>query len=317
MANKNKLDKKEKLLEIANKLVLKRQFKKAIEYYKEIINIDPNDIRLKVKLGDLLLRLNKIKEAIEQYFQAADFYVKDDYYLKAISLYKKILNIEPKNVEAHHKLAELYIKQGFTGDARIQYQRLLKIAPNDKKALAALNSLDSSDVETLPTEEIMLYPDEEEDEIPFPKSEEIEEIGDLFNELERQIDEQVAEDDAETRYNLGIGYREMGLWEKAIKQFKIAKKDKNFEFDSMVMIGSCYQDLGIPRKAIKHFKEALKKEGIEREKLLNLYYQLALAYEKAGKIKDALEAFKKVRDLQIGFRDTEEKIAKLSSNLIS
>ncbi len=116
---------KEKILDVAQKFILKGQAKKAIKEYLKLIEADPHDKRLHLKLGDLYLKDNDEGKAVEEYLKVAKLYGEEDLNFRAISMYKKILSINPKLPEAFHEIAKLYLKEGLTGSAKNYYQGIL------------------------------------------------------------------------------------------------------------------------------------------------------------------------------------------------
>ncbi len=64
---------KEKILALAQRYVLKGQSQKAIKEYLRLIEAEPKDKRLYLKLGDLYLKNNENEKAIkEQYSRFRD-----------------------------------------------------------------------------------------------------------------------------------------------------------------------------------------------------------------------------------------------------
>lgn len=124
---------KTKVLEDIQKYIQKGQIDKAIEEYERILRIDPKDFKLRQKLGDLYLRKGKKNEAINQYLNVADIYIKDGFYLKAIAIYRQILRTDPTKYDIYEKLADLYKKLGLTGDALTQLRSLAEIQEKQKK----------------------------------------------------------------------------------------------------------------------------------------------------------------------------------------
>jgi pilus assembly protein FimV len=57
-------DDKEKILDLAQKYVLKGQSKKAIQEYLKLLEVAPKDKRLYLKLGDLYLKNGEQEKAI-------------------------------------------------------------------------------------------------------------------------------------------------------------------------------------------------------------------------------------------------------------
>ncbi|MEN8223234.1 MAG: tetratricopeptide repeat protein, partial [Acidobacteriota bacterium] len=54
----------------------------------------------------------------------------------------------------------------------------------------------------------------------------------IFEEFKKGVDEKIGQEDFDTRYNLGIAYKEMGLLEEAIHEFLISSKHPSKFFDS-------------------------------------------------------------------------------------
>ena len=129
---------KEKLLGVAQKYILKGQSKKAVKELQKLVESSPTDSRLRLKLGDLHLRNGDNENAFKEYLRVAELYEEEDLNVRAISIYKKILSVNPNYVEALHKIAKLYLLEGLQGSAKNCYQTILKISPNDPEALSAL-----------------------------------------------------------------------------------------------------------------------------------------------------------------------------------
>ncbi len=120
-------DNKAKLLSDAEKFVLQGKIQQAISEYLKIVDMDPGDVLILNTIGDLYLRQRNIPEANKYFAQVADNYVHNNFFLKAIAVYKKILNADPNNLEINLTMASLYAKQGLSIDARNQYLRVAKL----------------------------------------------------------------------------------------------------------------------------------------------------------------------------------------------
>ena len=98
------------------------RFDKAIELFKQLVADNPRDWNTIKKIGDLYARINRNKEAAQEYAKVAEFYAKDGFLLKAIAVWKQIQKLDPSVLEAYVHLAELYAKQGLMVEAKGQYQ---------------------------------------------------------------------------------------------------------------------------------------------------------------------------------------------------
>lgn len=132
-------------------------------------------------------------------------------------------------------------------------------------------------------------------------------FDDLFDSFKAGVSQQVSSEDSETHYNLGIAYKEMGLFDDAIEEFKTAMRDPAKKFDSYSMLGLCSLDKGQPEDAIEYFRIGLDSEGITKEAELSLTYELGLAYKKANMIAAARESLEKVYISDKTFRDVSRE----------
>jgi tetratricopeptide (TPR) repeat protein len=114
-------DSKAKLQREAERFVLQGKLPQAINEYLKIIKIDPEDILTLNTIGDLNLRLGKPKYASTYFSQVADHYARNNFILKAIAVYKKILSCDSQNFAVHKTLASLYTKQGLNVEARNEF----------------------------------------------------------------------------------------------------------------------------------------------------------------------------------------------------
>ena len=94
---------KDKILNTVQQYILKGQTDKAIKELQKLVKASPKDIRSHQKLGDLYLKNGDNEKAIEEYLRVAELYEEEDLNFQAISIYKKVLSINPKLIEAFIK----------------------------------------------------------------------------------------------------------------------------------------------------------------------------------------------------------------------
>lgn len=108
---------KEKILDRAQKFIQKGALDKALIEYKAASDVDPRDISIRLRIGDIYVKMNKRPEAIKEYTEVAKANSQRGFYLKAIAVYKQVLKLDESSLEVHYKLAELYTKQRLIADA--------------------------------------------------------------------------------------------------------------------------------------------------------------------------------------------------------
>jgi len=135
--------KKAKLLESAQKSFLKGQYDRAVSDYRQIIELDPHDLRHRQKIAEILTKANQKDEAVKEYTTLAKHYVDTVHYLKAIAVYKQIQKVDPTNPETSLTLASLNEKQGLIGNAIAEYATAVQIYESRGENLKALKALES------------------------------------------------------------------------------------------------------------------------------------------------------------------------------
>ncbi|MFQ5900178.1 MAG: tetratricopeptide repeat protein [Thermodesulfobacteriota bacterium] len=135
MADKNKI------LMKAQQYVLKGATEKAIKEYIRVLEVDPQDIIVRLRLGELYARVGSKEEAIEEYSKVAKVQTQKGFLLKAIAIYKQILKLDMSNIEAHLMVGELYRKQGLLADAISQYGRVVEKYEKAESYNEAINVL--------------------------------------------------------------------------------------------------------------------------------------------------------------------------------
>lgn len=130
---------KEKILEHAKMLAGEGKFDRAIEEYNRLLEIDPADLRIKIKVAELFVKRKQIQDAIRIYMEVARAYADGSFYLKAVTIYKSILRLNPSLVDVNIALSELYEKMGLVQDALHQYQIVAMTLEQKGDAAGMLN----------------------------------------------------------------------------------------------------------------------------------------------------------------------------------
>ncbi|MFH2108095.1 MAG: tetratricopeptide repeat protein [Chrysiogenia bacterium] len=96
----------------------------------------------------------------------------------------------------------------------------------------------------------------------------------IFKEFKKGVDEKIGHEDYDTRYNLGIAYKEMGLIEEAIHEFLISSKHPLKFFDSAGLLGICFREKGMMDESIGWFEKALQTSGRKDDEYNAVKYEL-------------------------------------------
>jgi len=133
----------------------------------------------------------------------------------------------------------------------------------------------------------------------------------LFSSFKRGVNEMLAEGDYETRYDLAIAYREMGLLEDATAGFLACIGCPSRGLDSLQLAAQCAIDLGRSADAIGHLQQALSHGALDAERQAGLRFDLGRAYAAAGDLDRARATYETASDLSPSFPGLERAIAAL------
>lgn len=111
-----------KLLEYADLLAAAHKQKEAIEYYQQILSINPNRIDVLFSLSFIYYTLGDLNKSEEET--------------------KRILAIDPENNDAKYNLGAIAATKGDKEKARDIWQRLAEKYPEDEIGIKAKNSLE-------------------------------------------------------------------------------------------------------------------------------------------------------------------------------
>ena len=218
---------------------------------------------------------------VEDELDEADFYAGQGMYTEAMDVLTGLLAVYPTHRLVRAKVAEI--------EAALN-------AVSTEQPVAAAHPDHTEGTSAIDIDEIEEIEEEFEDPEPHrPKN-----AGRVM--LQRPVDES----DADTHYDLGLAYKEMGLFDEAIKAFDKALRAPSREVNCRVMIGMIHREQGQASEAINQFKQGLHAEPNEREQL-SLYYEIAATYESMGDAAEALYYFDSVMKRDPTFADASAR----------
>lgn len=137
----------------------------------------------------------------------------------------------------------------------------------------------------------------------------------VFSAFKKGVRAQIDSDDAESHFNLGIAYKEMGLLDDAIGEFEQAMNDASRCLDCVTLIALCQVEKGDFKGAETTLKLGLALPGLTATQRMSIYYDLGQVYELVQRPLEALECFQSVHDVDMFYRDVQAKILSLRQQL--
>jgi tetratricopeptide (TPR) repeat protein len=222
------------------------------------------------------------------------------------------------SVEDAIEEAEFFLSRGLLDDARATLEDSLRRVPNHPLLVERLRELDLTIAQTTGSSGTRERPEgEAEQDRAFDIAASLDaldaldsgpsagqpgagqpgeqvDVEEVFAKFKAGVRAQVSETDSATHYDLGLAYREMGLFDDAIDEFEVAARDPKRECVCQSMIGMIHRNKDNVNAAIDAFIKGLHAETKTAEQEISLYYELGDAYESKGNAQEAIYYFRKV-----------------------
>ena len=120
-------------------------------------------------------------------------------------------------------------------------------------------------------------------------------MAEIFADFKRGVDRELSSGDIDTRFDIGIAYREMGLLEDALVEFQACVGCEDRRIDSLHMMAISSLDLARAGDAINYLEQALGSPGVSEERRDGLNFDLGRAHEAAGGLALARRIYQRIR----------------------
>jgi tetratricopeptide (TPR) repeat protein len=142
-------------------------------------------------------------------------------------------------------------------------------------------------------------------------------LSEIVTDFRKRVEQRVARESGDVRYNLGLAFMEQGLLDEAVEEFKIAMKDEVQALDCISLISQCYRKKRNFPEALAWGENALQLAtsatsattgSTDSVPQLALTYDLAQIREDMNEYAAALALYRKVEARLPRYRDTARRI---------
>lgn len=209
---------------------------------------------------------------------------------RALSIFSKIIEIDPGNEEAQKHLGKSI--------------QVISVLPTG-------NSLAKGDIPSPddgpPEPEAELAPGE----TAFPPERAIKTVDDLLGFRPDAGESGDVVESPQVCYDLGLAYLEMGITEEAIHYLQLASHEADLRIRACNMLGLCFLEKEMADMAATAFERGLATPNLTEDEAVGLYYNLGVACERLGDYRRALGEYRKVYAIDVDYLDVREKIRRL------
>ena len=126
--------------------------------------------------------------------------------------------------------------------------------------------------------------------------------------LQAKVNEEIGDSDPEARYNLGIAYKEMGLLDEALGEFRVARGRRSLFLGASILLAETMVDKNDFDGAIATLDELLASDLIGGNETRDVQYQKALVLDRAGRDKEGDEIFRALFEKWPEYRDVRARV---------
>jgi len=227
--------------------------------------------------------------------------------------------VDDEELEADLEQVAFFLDQGIAEEARALLDELARRHPGHPAIVAKLRELEAFEAHEASATLGSLPPEPAPAPSPPPvasSSGNMARRGATSTPPPRAVVEAGGPPDVSTHLDLGIAYKEMGLFDAAIAELRAVTEDPRHEVEALTMMGECYEAKGAVTEAIIRYKGALNCTPISADEMTQLYFLLGGAFDRLGDTSEALYFFEKVARRDPRFRDVDRRIAILRPKLV-
>jgi tetratricopeptide (TPR) repeat protein len=134
-------------------------------------------------------------------------------------------------------------------------------------------------------------------------------ISQVLKQFKGQMESTLDPGDYQSHYDLGVTYKEMGLYEEALNEFRVASAGDDYRAKAFEMAGLCHLEMEEFEEAVEAFRRALRERSKEDEEYPGLCFSLAKALEGIGQKEEAVRFYTEVAALNPQFPGLRDRLA--------
>jgi tetratricopeptide (TPR) repeat protein len=310
-------------IRFANALADQHQNARAEQVLAELSRLMPTDAEVSMALKNLSARRTMDEGGYDELAEGKGSYrdiLKDedeareleqekrvvkseDAAARLMAEYQERLKTEPDNLRVIRSLADLYTEKNRFDEAAALYDRLRATElGNDPSLIRAITQMKVRQLDHQISQLDAAAPDHAERMAAI----ENEKLQFQLDQAKKRVEKLPT--DLTLRYELGALYLKTGQLSEAIQEFQRAQGNPHKRFAAMGGLAQCFAQRKMFDLAARTLQNALKEKSMMDEEKKDLIYTLGEVLEKMDKKEEAIEQFKLIYEVDIGYRDVAAKV---------
>ncbi len=298
------------------------QINKAEALFQELVRANPHDPELMQAYKNLTAKKTLVEGGYEALAGGTGSYrdilrdkeqavsieqenreVKDEEVAdRLIRDYEARLESEPGNFKLMRNIAELYEKKKNFDHAVAWYQHMIASGMTDPSIEKAIAETMARKFDYLMSQLDASAPDYEEQLTRL----QAERKAFVIEETRKRVDRYPT--DLQLRFELGQLYYSAGKISEAIQELQKAQANPHRRIQALGLLGQCFARRGMNDLASRTLQNAIKEKQVFDDEKKELVYALGCVLEKMGKAEEAIEQFKLIYEVDIGYKDVAAKV---------
>jgi len=294
---------------------------KAKECFDKVCELKPNDPASIKKLKDALAMDSMSKDGWEGVEKGGSFrdMIKDsdeatllEKQSKAVKTERDAesliastlakMEAEPENINYYRELARLYGNNKRFDEALDVLQKAIEMNPGDPELDDSLTRMRVSQFD----DEVATLAEAGDEEAAEAK--ELEKAQFVFDDLQHRV--QRYPNDLRLKFDLGVMLFDNEYTNEAIQQFQQSQRSPKHRNQSLLYLAMCFKAKKQYDMAVQQLETAGSEHVLMDQTKKEILYQLGETHELMGDRDKALECFKQIYAVDIGYKDVSEKVEK-------
>ncbi|MCC6354640.1 MAG: tetratricopeptide repeat protein [Verrucomicrobiae bacterium] len=313
---------------LLGKLYLELRDPRALEVFEAVLDVDPrnNDALSNLKAAEAIRTMERVgwgeagdyrqlikdSDEAEQLEQTARISKSHDAIDKLIAEHYDRFQADPNNVLEARKIGELYRQKGDLPNALAFYEHAHELAnkadPHIERTIFEIR-VQQYDELIKQWEHFVAENPDHPDHAQHAQTLETnrKERADLvLSEARARVAKYP--NDLQFRFELGEALFNAGQHSDAIPELQAALRQPNVRVRAMTLLSLCFRAKGMLDMAAKRLEEADAELRAMDDSKKDILYNLGLIYEDMGDKAKAIDAFKKIYEVDYGYRDVARRV---------
>jgi len=280
------------LYELLEQLQESRRPREAMTVVDRLLVLQPDDVVLCHQKTELALMVNDRRGLLAAYAQLGACLRRQGASRSARTAYGRILDFDPENEEARGAIADI------DREELEQEREAASVQSSSRSTRTRASDAERSEFDAL-LDDLGLESSEDPEHV----------VSGADSGIDSQASDPIAE--ANSRCELGLAFRQMGMWEEAAEELRAALPHLVDVSEALEALGECLHQEGHHEALIAEFPPRIDAVADDHSMVGALYY-LAQAQRAEGRDSEARDTLARVEAASPGYRDAAELLSELS-----